>query len=138
MKKCKVCGELLNESMFYKVHVNKTSGGFYYRNECKKCFNAICNENGRDIKRKRVHEVREYSLKKLGGKCYNCGNTDKNILHFHHLNPETKIDTLTRLYNCTGKKSFTRVNNELRKCIILCNSCHSKLHAKLRKNVKSL
>ena len=56
-----------------------------------------------------------------GGHCEYCGY-DKciNALEFHHLNPETKSEIISRLYN----KPWKIIQEELDKCILVCSNCH--------------
>ena len=77
----------------------------------------------------------------LGGKCA-CGSTEK--LAFHHLDPSQKLIGVSELIlrSCvrkiyelirnTGKSHDELIRDEVMKCILLCESCHAKLHAKLR------
>lgn len=55
----------------------------------------------------------------LGGKCVKCGSIDK--LEIDHINPKTKTITFTRLYKSIKEKFY----EELKKCQLLCKSCHS-------------
>ena len=57
----------------------------------------------------------------LGGACSGCPATDD--LHFHHSDPSTKKFTIAR---GPGRKDFW---DEVRKCVLLCRTCHKKLHA---------
>jgi 5-methylcytosine-specific restriction endonuclease McrA len=76
---------------------------------------------------KRRNKVRSMALKVLGGHCMVCGyNKCTDALEFHHRNPNIKefslsLDKLTR--------SWMRVEQELKKCILLCANCHREYHA---------
>ena len=65
-------------------------------------------------------------MKKAKG-CSNCGyNDNPDILHFHHINPETKINNISRM---VGKNhSMERILAEIDKCKLLCITCHHKEH----------
>lgn len=71
-----------------------------------------------------------------GGKCERCGY-DKCIdaLEFHHLNPQEKDFGLS-----DGRtRSFSRVKEELNKCILVCSNCHKEIHSEIRQtNMKNL
>lgn len=54
----------------------------------------------------------------LGGKCVKCGTQDK--LHFDHIDPKTKINSIAQLSSCSEEKFKT----ELAKCQLLCDNCH--------------
>lgn len=64
-----------------------------------------------------------------GNKCCICGY-DKYIgaLEFHHLNPNQKDFGIgSKGYT----RSFTKVKEELDKCICVCANCHREIHAGL-------
>lgn len=60
--------------------------------------------------------------------CLFCG-ADKNevLIEFHHKNP------LEKKFNICGvtRKSYLSIDEEIKKCWCLCESCHSKLHRRL-------
>ena len=62
-----------------------------------------------------------------GGKCLKCGY-DKNLklLCFHHRKPSGKIFGLNA--SQLMKHSRTKILKEIRKCDLLCRSCHEKHH----------
>lgn len=68
------------------------------------------------------------SIKKKS-KCAICGESEPCCLEFHHINPETKVDSIMNMLN---EPEETLVE-ELKKCIILCSNCHKKIHAKILK-----
>jgi 5-methylcytosine-specific restriction endonuclease McrA len=55
--------------------------------------------------------------------CVRCGNTTD--LCFHHIDPKTKLFKVGM-----GRNKLPRVIKEIKKCAILCRSCHSKEHYK--------
>lgn len=67
-------------------------------------------------------------IKKLkinaGGKCHLCGY-DKclSALHFHHLDPATK------LFSISNKKNYgiKKLTEEVGKCQLICANCHSEI-----------
>ena len=79
------------------------------------------NYKTRSAKRKYIQD-----MKKAKG-CSNCGyNDNPDILHFHHINPETKINNISRM---VGKNhSMERILAEIEKCKLLCITCHHKEH----------
>lgn len=61
----------------------------------------------------------------LGGQCVLCGYSKYvGALHFHHRNPDEKDFTLSR-----GIRSWQQVQEELKKCVLLCGNCHAEVHA---------
>jgi len=56
--------------------------------------------------------------------CELCGETDKSLLDFHHIDPKTKTRTVS---GCT---SFASARREIAKCSVLCKTCHLTIHGK--------
>ena len=69
---------------------------------------------------------------KRKGKCKLCGST-KNLV-FHHVDEESKRGCIAHFVS----KGYTlnTIRSEIDKCVILCSSCHSKLHAQIRRYIK--
>lgn len=64
-------------------------------------------------------------LKRCYG-CANCGETDPDVLDFHHLNPDQKRFTVSdMLYRLTLEELLA----EIATCQVLCGNCHRKHHA---------
>ena len=61
----------------------------------------------------------------LGGRCQACGY-DKCVsaLTFHHVDPEEKDFTVSGM-----SVSWHRIQQELKKCVLLCANCHAEVHA---------
>jgi 5-methylcytosine-specific restriction endonuclease McrA len=70
------------------------------------------NDNCVKRRRKTLNEAKEH----LGGKCVECGTTER--LEFDHINPADRTDAIT---NIMGKEALYE---ELTKCQLLCHSCH--------------
>jgi hypothetical protein len=74
---------------------------------------------------------REWLNRLKGTTCEGCGSTnrDPHELHFHHRDPATKLfgvgDNTTR--------NRAAILAEIRKCDVLCWSCHPRIHAELRR-----
>jgi hypothetical protein len=81
----------------------------------------------------RVRYEQKTKLKKqLGGKCVKCGNDDIRILHFHHIDKETKLFNLAGAYHSINYKA---IEDEAKKCELLCPNCHAKEHVKENQKV---
>lgn len=79
-------------------------------------------------RRNRVRPIQSVRIKKLaGGKCIICGY-DKcmSALEFHHLHPDEKDASVTKLIGAFG---FKRAYEESKKCVLLCSNCHREVHA---------
>ena len=79
--------------------------------------------NARRKAEKRL-QIRAYK-KEVG--CSACGYKDNpDILHFHHKDPTTKINNISRML---GKNhSMEKIKEEIDKCDLLCITCHHKEH----------
>ena len=94
--------------------------------KCKKCENA--RKKGERVKaqiRKQVHLI-----KMLGSKCEHCSK-GVNVFSmvcfdFHHINKQDKIDTIGNML--ASNRPIEVLEEEAKKCIILCASCHRLYH----------
>jgi len=79
--------------------------------------------NARRKAEKRL-QIRAYK-KEVG--CCACGYKENpDILHFHHKDPTTKINNISRML---GKNhSMEKIKEEIDKCDLLCITCHHKEH----------
>jgi hypothetical protein len=66
--------------------------------------------------------ILEYQLKR---ECVKCGEKDIRVLEFDHINPSTKIMSITNMV--TKGKSTEDIEKEIAKTRILCRLCH-RLH----------
>ena len=75
-------------------------------------------------KKKKKEQINQY---KMTVGCAHCGYKDNpDILHFHHIDPSTKIANVSRM---VGKNhSMEKIKQEIDKCILLCITCHHKVH----------
>lgn len=114
MQKCSCCGIELNEETGYKKTSEK------WQSRCKKCFNEYCIIRWIDRKKKAI----EYK----GGKCQKCGY-DKHYgaLEFHHINPSEKDCDWSKL----RLKNWSKIKEELDKCICVCANCHREIHCEM-------
>ena len=81
-----------------------------------------------DAVRKRRKKVRQMAVDYKGGRCEKCGyNRCVDALEFHHL------DSSGKDFSISAKgytRSWSKVREELDKCILLCANCHREVHAK--------
>ena len=66
----------------------------------------------------RYHFRRNYFIYKLGGKCKHCST--KHKLEFDHIDPSTKKFSISK--KLMG--ALDQVKSEIKKCQLLCSSCH--------------
>jgi len=78
---------------------------------------------GRNFIAKWSKKVKAINL--LGGKCLVCGNKDLLLLDFHHIKDKT--------YNVNSLLGgrWSKIENEINSCVLLCANCHSELHCNL-------
>jgi hypothetical protein len=75
--------------------------------------------------------TKQRMVESMGGQCQCCGYSKcSKALAFHHIDPTQKDigfgDTRA------NPKSWLKLVEELRKCILLCHNCHSEVHAEVR------
>jgi hypothetical protein len=77
--------------------------------------------------KERRYRNRDYLNKlKLTLKCELCSQNHPATLQFHHINPKEKDFCLAEASTCGW--SIERIDEEIKKCKILCANCHSILH----------
>lgn len=114
MKLCNVHG--LTE---HSLHKNGNAGK---KLNCLKCC-ALRTKLREDANRERAYKT-------YGDSCKICGyNKCKNALEWHHLNPEEKDNTPSKIMG----RSWDKVKKELDKCVLLCSNCHREVHSGIAK-----
>jgi hypothetical protein len=84
-----------------------------------------------DAVAKRRKKIREKAIIFAGGKCIRCGyNKYPEVLEFHHKDPLKKDFNISMKGHC---RSWGRVKEEIKKCILLCANCHRELHVELKR-----
>lgn len=119
MKTCTDCKLEKEISDFYKSK-SHSQGVMCY---CKGCFNKRCQ------KRWIARKLKAITYK--GSQCTDCmihiDNSHYSIFEFHHLIPSEKDYDWTQLRMMT----WSKVLEELDKCVLLCANCHRIRHADL-------
>ena len=86
-----------------------------------------------ELKRYRRELKKFYKQTKSTKVCEKCGA--KKYLQYHHREPRTKICSVARMvHNGVDKEILVK---EMDKCVVLCRSCHCRLHAELKKRNKN-
>jgi len=94
---------------------------------CTNIKNNICSNCQSTVLR---WNKRNKAVDLLGSICYNCKNDDIDVLTFHHLNSDEKDIDLSSSWS----KDWNDLENELKKCVLLCYNCHAKLHITEKRN----
>lgn len=77
------------------------------------------------------HKNKKSFVKKIKKhvQCKECGLEEPDRkLHFHHIEPDTKIDKIGAMVN--NDYSMEELKTEIKKCEILCDTCHGHEHTK--------
>ena len=76
---------------------------------------------------KRRKKIRRLAVYYKGGKCQRCGYVRCiDALEFHHSDSSQKDFSISEK---GYTRSWTKVKEELDKCILLCANCHREVHA---------
>lgn len=103
------CKECNKENLKSHYELNK----IYYRDKAKKykdAFKYFINTYKEDIG------------------CSICGEKRHWVLDFHHTD-DNKEFSISKLVNI---QSYTKLKNEINKCIVVCSNCHRDIHYKER------
>lgn len=70
------------------------------------------------------------AIELFNSKCCKCNyqydGKNAAAFHFHHLEPSEKLFTLGSQYT---NKSWLKITEELKKCVMLCAICHTLEHS---------
>ena len=130
-KTCLGCNKtLLIDQFSFK---NKSKG--IRQSRCKICYNSHnrdyykSGERLKQIKRVRVNSEQRYQLFKewkSSQSCIVCGEDSSECLDLHHVDPSTKEGDISELFS---RWSWARIQDEIRKCVVVCSNCHRKIHS---------
>lgn len=111
-KTCPSCKKEKLLTEFYSRRKNKEPSSY-----CKDCTNSQAVIRQRKTKQQCI----EYK----GGKCSICGYSKSSAaLDFHHINPAEKDFQIAKFRS----RSFSKIKEELDKCILICSNCHREAH----------
>lgn len=110
-----VCSVACRNKWFSKELHPRWKGGARDKNKARES----------DRKRRLANKARAVAM--CGGKCRECGY-DRCLaaLDFHHYDPSTKTYTVKDL----GHHRWEKIEEEVRKCVLICCRCHRELHWK--------
>lgn len=78
---------------------------------------------------KRRKKLKEMAVIEKGGSCQLCGYTRcVTALEFHHINEGDKLFSLS-VRGLT--RSWSAIQKEIGKCVLVCANCHREIHAGL-------
>jgi len=120
-KKCTSCKRVKDQGLFARRSKNSP----YLKSRCRKC------ESKRSHRRKT--KKREEMWEKVKPVCERCRRTFHwSALDFHHRNPKEKDKSISEMLFY----SWDRLEKEIKKCDLLCASCHRIVHYELRTGEK--
>ena len=112
--------DMQNKYRKIKKEIDKLQKKEYYKKNKKRLLKKSNDRNNRFEKQNRQIL---YFFKR---ECKNCGSKDYEHLQFHHTNKKDKILEVGKMVYRTTDALLKEIN----KCIVLCDSCHTKLHKK--------
>ena len=129
---CKCCNNAKPIEEFASAGTVK--GIKYYRSSCKLCYYA---QKQTELKQ----SVAEFKKWKQKQKCSRCGYSKKNNfefvvehLQFHH-HKKNKLFNIADMVRSGFRLKGKRLQQELKKCDILCGRCHDFIHYTTNKNL---
>lgn len=121
-KVCTKCGRELPLDQFNWRDKSKGTR----RADCKECHCGYM---------KNIYKTKKLEIQdlKMGLKCAKCGyNKCGAALEFHHINPEEKDEKIARMIS--NNYRLDAIQEEIKKCIVLCSNCHHEFHFLQRNN----
>ncbi len=127
---CRVCKKDKPEEEFY--FKNKATGK--KQAECKICTKQMVTSHYKNNKDEHIIRVNKkknnnrmwFKEFKATLKCEQCGERHPACLEFHHTDPKQKEQHIsTAVQSGWG---LNHIEDEIKKCIVLCSNCHRKLH----------
>lgn len=116
----KVCTKCKLELPIEEFHWRDKKAGTR-RSECKTCHNLM---SKKDYAKKRNQMIETKAS--IGG-CVKCGYSKCiESLDFHHKDPEEKEYTISQMIR--SHRSQEDIDEEMKKCVVLCANCHREFH----------
>ena len=128
-KKCSKCKKIKLIENFQKS--KKILDGFFIW--CKECRAKYDHDRHVKLREKIINQKKEYRRRinlwykdyKKNLKCEKCGDTRWYVLTFHHKDKNNKSFDISNGWNRFSKK---RIEEEIKKCEVLCANCHMEIH----------
>jgi hypothetical protein len=85
----------------------------------------MANDSGKVLRWRQ--RTKDKIVKAFGGECCICHYKGPRVVYdFHHLNPKEKESKITMAVS--RGHSWERISKELKKCVMLCATCHRLVH----------
>jgi len=85
--------------------------------------NYICRVCANDRQKAKKRELRK-AVASLKTPCIFCGEDEPICIDWHHINPEDKSFSISRVNTSMGN-----ILKEIEKCVCVCSNCHRRVHA---------
>jgi hypothetical protein len=129
MKECLKCKKTKSMNEFPN-RANSKDGKHSY---CKKCKSDLYDHKYWKLKKEKglpTNESRKKNREWINDYkktlcCSKCKETRHYVLDFHHIDPNKKDNAVSEML---GRYGIKRIQNEIRKCILLCKNCHYEFH----------
>lgn len=114
----------------HQAESNRDANKYYHANKevCALRAKAYKEANKEHVRTKQREDKRRrklWAIEFLGGSCSSCGGKfHPAVYEFHHLDPETKDRDPSKMLSL----SLSRLEEELKKCTLLCANCHRYTH----------
>jgi hypothetical protein len=131
-KYCLVCSPYKKPHLYFEARNSKY--GIPYTRGCPICHHKFTTDRNQNMcgacrTKIRRHRAKLAAVKFMGGRCVKCGWSENIVaLQFHHVRGRKKFEI-----GMVGNKSWEVIKKELKKCILLCNNCHSIVHSNRNK-----
>ena len=103
--------------------------------KCRECSNAYNrayytnkdrHKQAARVKQRKLTIAQKYQEWKSTQRCLVCGEAATECLDLHHTDPSTKEHTIG---NLSSVGSWSTLQKEIAKCVVICANCHRKVHA---------
>jgi hypothetical protein len=139
MKYCKKCQTDKEITEFARKRLSPVDGRQLYSSDCKACKcryqknHSPANKEKMKIQAKKWQNqfrIKTYTwlVEQAKDGCIECGETDFVCLQFDHIDPSTKIGSVSTMV--ANKRSLKLIKEEVAKCQVLCANCHQRRTAK--------
>jgi len=81
-----------------------------------------------DPELRQKHQALKQHVSKLKKRCGLCGETNSDVLLFHHIDPSIKSDEVSNMVN--HLMPMCQIRAEIAKCVVVCFNCHHIIHRK--------
>ena len=98
-----------------------TRYGRAYRKKDRQDIRTADPSKNYDVKRNHIDTIKQ----QCG--CLFCGEAEPVCLSFHHIDPSIKLFGVSDFVS----RTIEELDNEIAKCVVVCENCHRKLHAEI-------